>query len=184
MSGRSLGLARAVGVLLLCPLAVRPATLQQLSLDQMIDLSTEIVSGTVGATYVAQSGKTIYTHYKIQVAERFKGASNAVSDVAIPGGSLQGLRQTYPGVPTIKRGVEYLFFLWSGSSGPTQLIGLSQGLLQIGTDSTGATIAQRAAVTEAMLNSLGRPVADQPVTLQLSDLRAKVSGQAGGAQSR
>src|SRR6267378_8502474 len=43
------------------------ATLERLSLDDMIVKSTAIVRGKVTATYAALSGPIVYTHYNLQV---------------------------------------------------------------------------------------------------------------------
>ncbi|MGH8323719.1 MAG: hypothetical protein ACRETD_07990, partial [Steroidobacteraceae bacterium] len=51
------------------PLLVRATTLQQLSLDDMIQKSTAIVRARVTGTYTAARGRIIYTHYTVQVTE-------------------------------------------------------------------------------------------------------------------
>ena len=51
------------------------ATLERLSLDDMITRSTTIVRGKVTASWAAFTGSVIYTHYQIQVSEQFKGAA-------------------------------------------------------------------------------------------------------------
>ena len=64
------------------------ATLQRLSLDDMITRSTSIVRGKVTASWAAFTGSVIYTHYQIQVGEQFKGASRNSVEVMIPGGKI------------------------------------------------------------------------------------------------
>ncbi len=56
-----------------CLATAQAATLERLSLDEMIVKSTTIVRGTVTSTWTAYTGSVIYTHYKIQVSESFKG---------------------------------------------------------------------------------------------------------------
>ena len=101
--------------------------LLQMSLAQITAASTEIVQGTVTGSYTALSGKTIFTHYKIQVAERWKGAANATTDVAIPGGSFNNLRQSFAGVPVLQTGQTYLLFLMAGSQRPEPAGGIEPG---------------------------------------------------------
>src|SRR5579859_3953663 len=110
------------------------ATLQRLSLDDMIGKSTAIVRGKVASSYSAAAGPIVYTHYVVQVSERYKGGAGNTVDVAIPGGTLNGLRQTFAGTPSFNTGEEYVFFLWTGKSGVTQVIGLTQGLFAVAGD--------------------------------------------------
>ena len=150
------------------------ATLQYLSLDDMTQQSTDIVRGAFHPTYSEMRGSVVYTHYQVQVVERWKGEGNVQMDVAVPGGVSHGVQQTYAGAPTPQPGVEYVIFLWTSRSGLTQVIGLSQGLFMVSQDATGATTAQRAASTERMLNSDGSARSDVPVRFTLAQLRAMV----------
>jgi hypothetical protein len=153
------------------------ATLQQLSLDDMIAKSTAIVRGRVSASYCAFSGSVIYTHYSVQVSEQLKGSLSSTTDVAVPGGTVNNLRQTFDGAPVFHSGEEYVFFLWSGSSGPTQVVGLTQGLFAI---TPGASpddpTATRTRSAEVMLApGTGLPVKDAPLSMRLSQLRSRIS---------
>ena len=108
-------------------LSLAGATLEQLSLDDMIQKSTAIVRGSVALSRTEASGPVIYTHYIVRVTENFKGNSQGAVDVAVPGGTANNMRQTFPGSPQFKIGDDYVFFLWTGRSGLTQIIGLTQG---------------------------------------------------------
>jgi len=151
-----------------------PVTLQQLTPVQMTSASTAIVRGTVSGSYTALSGQTIFTHYTVQVTE-------TTADVALPGGALNGLRQSFPGVPVLQIGQEYLLFLWKGSKGPIQLTGLTQGALAVASNGNGQMMVSRQATGEIMLNSLGRPISDQPVRMPLETMRATVSATVGSS---
>ena len=83
---------------------LQSATLQQLSMSDLIAKSTSIVRGTVQGSYTAYSGPVIFTHYRVQVAERWKGSAGATVDVAVPGGVASGIRQTYSGAPQFQSG--------------------------------------------------------------------------------
>jgi hypothetical protein len=65
-------------------------------------------------------------------------------------------------------------FLWAGPAGSPQLTGLTQGLFNVASTKTGALIATRFKTTEQLLDSNGNAVQDQPLTLQLSELRRTV----------
>ena len=113
----------------------------------------------------------IYTHYAIQVLERWKGNAAATMDVAVPGGTVQNFRQTFPGAPTLNQNSEYVFYLWTGRSGLTQIIGLSQGLLNVEVNASGQTILARSAASEPMVDTSGKSVTDTAYSTSLSDFR-------------
>ncbi len=161
------------------------ATLQQLTLDDMIGKSTDIVRGKVSAQSASfrnlpgRSGM-IYTHYSIDVSERYK-AGAARMDVAVPGGTVQGYRQMFAGAPALKVGDEFVFFLWTSKSGLTQIIGLTQGLFSLVPDTGGKLTASRAAGSEPMLDSSGNPVTDKGIQMTLSGLKARIAAVLGKA---
>jgi len=163
----------------LLPLA--GATLEQLSLDDMIQKSTAIVRGTVTASRTEASGPIIYTHYTIRVTENFKGNSQGAVDVVVPGGTANNVRQTFAGTPQFKIGDDYVFFLWTGRSGLTQIIGLTQGLFALSPGSGDSPTATRAASREVMLEKgTGREVKDQTIVMTLADLRAHIAAVLNG----
>ena len=163
-------------------LPLQCATLERLSLDDMISKSTAIVRGKVGGSYAAFSGPVIYTHYTIQVSERFKGANADSVEVVVPGGVANNLRQSFAGAPVLNPGDEYVFFLYTGKNGLTTVVGLTQGLFSLAADPSGDPTATRNASRELMLDrSSGRPVKDETLVMRLSDLRARVAaGLKGG----
>lgn len=148
-------------------------TMQQLSADDLAVKSTAIVRGRVVDQYTAIAGPTVYTHYRIAVTETWKGAAAGTVDVALPGGTASGLRQTYPGVPQLSLGRDYLLYLWSSPSGLTMPTGFSQGIFTVvpGNDTAGLQVT-RAATAELMLDSSGRPVQDQAITMRLVEAKS------------
>jgi len=153
--------------------AASALTLQQLSLDQMTQSATAIVRARVVGTSNSLTGSTIYTHYKLQVTETWKGT--AAAEVMLPGGIANGYRQSIPGVPALTVGTEYVLFLWTSSqTGITHLIGMSQGLFYLSSQADGSTLATRPLVGELMLDANGRRVADQAINMNLTDLRTRV----------
>jgi hypothetical protein len=154
---------------------LRGATLERLSLDDMIEKSTAIVRGRISGSYAAFRGDVIYTHYKVQVAERWKGPEQAVAEVMIPGGVANGIRQTYTGVPKLTEGKEYVLFLWTGRNGVTHVIGFTQGVFELPKRNTGEQLAYRAASSETMFErGTGRAVRDEPVEMALSALSQRI----------
>jgi hypothetical protein len=158
------------------------STLQQLSLDDMIRLSTTIVHGKAQQTVSSYSGSIIYTHYKVQVSETLKGPAASQLDIAVPGGAANRFQQTFAGAPILAPGQDYVLFLWTSKSGLTQIIGLSQGLFVVSTNSAGQLMVMRGASTERMVNATGQPVSDSAMQMLLSDLRSLIHTTLGGAK--
>jgi hypothetical protein len=158
-------------------------TLQQLSLDQMSQSATAIVRARVTSSSASFTGSTIYTHYKLQTTETWKGFP--ASEVLIPGGTANGYRQSFPGVPELQTGTEYVLFLWTSSTGITQLIGLSQGIFNVAQLADGTLQVSRPQIAETILNNSGQKVADRAVQMLLNDMKSQVNRiSAGGGTNR
>lgn len=161
----------------------RATTLEQLTLDDMIQQSTAIVRARVTGSHAGMRAGNIYTYFQLQVVEKWKG--QPVTEVAVPGGVDGGIRQSVSGAPELKSGQEYVLFLWTSRSGLTQVIGLSQGLFKLSEESSqggGIAVAQRPAASELMLNRSGLPVEDHGVSMPVQDLRARVLQALGTAR--
>jgi hypothetical protein len=154
------------------------ATLQQLSLDQMTQSATTIVRAHVTGSSASFSGSTIYTHYKLQVSETWKGAPSV--EVMLPGGAAAGYRQSFPGVPTLQTGAEYVLYLWkSSTTGITHIVGLSQGVFNVTQQADGSVQVGRPKIGETILDAGGHPVIDRAIQMQLADMKTQVSAGAG-----
>jgi hypothetical protein len=155
--------------------ALAPATtLERMSVDDMIRQSTAIVRAKVAGSHAAQRGATIYTYYQFEVLETLKAGPSPVSELAVPGGMANGVRQVAAGAPALNPGQEYVIFLWTSRSGMTQVIGFSQGLFTVMQNGSGESILVRPAITDLMLDRAGRVVSDQGVSMKLSDLRSEI----------
>jgi hypothetical protein len=165
---------------------VSAATLQRLSMDEMLAKSSSIVRGTVTASWTAFTGSIVYTHYKIQVSEQFKGAASSSVEIMVPGGTVKNLHQGFSGSPLLNQGDEFVFFLWTSKTGITWITGLTQGLFTLPAGSPADATATRQPSRELTLDATtGRPVKDTALSLSLSDLRARVAASravAGGAK--
>ncbi len=168
-------------VLLIGPLQC--ATLERLSFDDMAAKSTAIVRGNVTDAWAAMTNGVLYTHYKVQVAETFKGPAQASVEIMVPGGTLNGVRQTFAGSPTLNTGDSFVLFLWtSKSSGITWIMGLTQGLFNLNSDGASDPAAVRPASRELMLDSAtGKQVKDTAMNMRLSQLRARIASALGKA---
>lgn len=160
----------------------RATTLQQLGMDDMIRQSTGIVRAKVMGSSCALRGQNIYTFYHLQILETAKASGNRAQeiDVAVPGGTVNGMRQVAVGAPELAKGSQYVVFLWTGRSGLTQIIGLSQGLFLAAQDASGRISLERPAAEEPILDKNGKPNGGQPLGLQWSDLRKRIQKDLGG----
>jgi len=180
------GVKRCVMIAMVAAAWILPlpgATLERLSLDDMIVGSTSIVRGKVTASWAAFTGSVIYTHYQVQVSEQFKGAGQNSVEVMIPGGAAKGLSQNFSGSPILNQGGEFVFFLWTSKNGITWITGLTQGLFSLAPGAAGGdAIATRSASRELMLDpNTSRPVKDIALSMNLSDLRARIAATLGAS---
>lgn len=160
---------------------LQSATLERLSLDDMIAKATLIVRGKVTGAEAAAAGPVIYTHYTVQVSERFKGQAGGSVNVTVPGGTANGLRQSFSGAPTLQRGDDFVFFLYTGRDGRTTILGLTQGLFALGAEA-GDPVSTRSASRELMLDRrTGRPVKDETMVMRLSELRSRIASGVKGS---
>ena len=170
--------------LLVCVLAAQATTVSRASFDDLVQKSTSIVRGRVTGSYSASRGSSIYTYHKIQVLERWKGLAAAQVEVQVPGGTFQGQQQNFAGTPQLTEGAEYVFFLWTGPSGATHLLGLSQGVLDVTTNAAGESIVA-GQVTDALAldSATGKATDVEPLRMKLSDFSNRVSGALKGGAS-
>jgi hypothetical protein len=94
----------------------------------------------------------------------------------VPGGVVNGVRQTYPGAPQLNIGQQYVLFLWTSPAGATYTIGFTQGVFTLSQSASGQTMAVRAPTTETILDAVtGQPVKDEPISMPLSQLGASIT---------
>lgn len=150
-------------------------TLEKLTFDEMVANSTSIVRGRIALSNVRQHGAIYYSHYKVQVAEQFKGPAAKMIDVVLPGGTIGRSQQTFSGVPTFPADSELVLFLWTSKSGLTHIIGLSQGIFQVTKDAKGNTVFSREAIREGLVNSrTGRAAADEGMRFSATEFSVRV----------
>ena len=155
------------------------ATLELLSLNDLISKSTTIVQAQVTGSSASYSGTVIYTHYKVSVLAQSKGPTQSTIDVQVPGGTANGIRQTYPGVPQLITGQQYVLFLWTSSKGATYPMGFTQGVFNLLQDASGNVTAGQMPTTETILApGAGQVVKSQPIGMPLTQLISAIA--AGG----
>ena len=185
-SALPLSVKRYAWLAVLLVFGIRPlpcATLQQLSMDNMIAQSTAIVRGTVVDSWAARTGSIIYTHYKIQVSENFKGPRQSSVEIVVAGGVVNNLSQSFSGSPKLNKGDQFVFFLWTSRAGLTQIMGLTQGLFAIAPGASTDPMATRAATRELMLDpKTAQPVKDAVLSMRLSDLRSRIANTLQASQ--
>jgi hypothetical protein len=182
---RSIWLGLAALATALVPLGA--TTLIQLSLNDLIKLSSGIVRAKVTGVHTDYGGSDIFTYYQLLVSEDWRASGLTPTtptqiQVAVPGGVVRGVRQTVAGAPPMVVGQEYVVFLWTSRSGLTQVIGLSQGLFQVQADANGNPVLVRPATGEAVVDKNGNSVTDQALTISLAALRAQARSTLGVTQ--
>jgi len=152
---------------------VLATTLERMTVETMVEKSTSIVRGTVIDTTTVQSGRMIYTVYKVKIAEMVKGAKpGATVEVYVPGGVYGREKLSIAGSPVLSAGSEYVVFLWLSPRGVNQVIGLGQGVFDVKTES-GTKMLSRGPVDATFVTSNGAPAEDHGMRLSLSSLRSK-----------
>jgi hypothetical protein len=156
------------------------ATLEQLSLNDLISRSTLIVQAKVTASNAAYTGATIYTHYKVTVLQQWKGSAQTTIDVQVPGGTANGMRQIVPGAPQLVAGQPYVLFLWTSHKGAISTLGFTEGVFNLLQDASGNITASQMPTTETVLSlKTGQPVNSPPISMPLAQLVAAITAGVG-----
>lgn len=172
-----------LSILLIAGGLVRAATLEQLSLDEMVRQSTAIVRAKAGQSRSIRAGALIYTLVDVEVLDQWKGERVTRREIALPGGQIGGFSQHFGGVPLLTTGQEFVAFLWTGPSGRTQILGLSQGFFEVIRDARGQILIHRKPTADLMLApESATPVPYDDIEMPLEALVAKIGSAlaAGG----
>lgn len=159
---------------LLAAISLPGTTLEKLSMDQLIERSTAIVRGTVLDAYPMQRGSVIYTTYRVRVSQTLKGAAPSTIEISVPGGQMNGVRQSFSGSPTLDRGVEYVVFVWTSRSGINHTLGLAQGVFDVKPGANGALMLSRGVIDAQMLDANGVQTEDSGAKISLARLLERV----------
>lgn len=157
------------------------ATLELLSLNDLITKSTMIVQGQVTGSSAAYSGSVIYTHYKINVVQQWKGVKQTTIDVRAPGGTANGVRQTYAGAPRLVAGQQYVLFLWTSTTHAVSTMGFTQGVFDLSNGSDGQPMVTQEPTTETVLEPrTGRVVKPDGIRMPLAQLVSSIAAAGSG----
>ncbi len=162
------------------------ATLEQLSLDEMVQQSSAIVLAKAAQSHSIRAGSLIYTMVEVEVLDQWKGERVSRREIALPGGQIGGFHQRFDGVPVLRPGQEFVAFLWTGPSGRTQLMGLSQGFFDVSRDAKGHVLVHRKPTSDLMFSAgSSNPVSPAAVDMPLEDLVAQIrAALAAGGPSK
>jgi hypothetical protein len=151
-------------------------TLEKLTFEEMTAKATQIVRGRIALSSVRQHGAIYYSHYTVQVSEQYKGTAAKSIDVVLPGGTIGRSQQTFSGVPSFPANTELVLFLWTSKAGLTHIIGLTQGIFQVSTDSAGQTIFSRESIRDGMIDGrTGRQATDDGLRFTAREFSTRVS---------
>jgi hypothetical protein len=168
--------------LLVLAVSAFAATLEKLTLDQMAQQATVIVRGRITGCATEMRGPVIYTRCAVAVTETWKGSAAQKVDFVVPGGTFQGLSQTFSGSPKFNADEQFVLFLWVGRSGIPQIIGLSQGVFSVTTSDKGQITVKKEASSEVMLDARGNQVRDEAISMGVGELRSRVRQALGAAR--
>lgn len=160
-------------VVLVACVPMGAATLEHLTIEDMAQQATAIVRGQVGEAHADRFGALVYTLHAVEVQKQWTGESIANLEVAIPGGTYQGLTYRFGGTPELAPGTEYVLFLWTGPSGRTQIVGLSQGVFKVIESPDGPQVVRNpVGGTSFVANS--ESAGGERIQMSLTELAARV----------
>lgn len=149
------------------------ATLERLTIEEMAQQATAVVRGRVGEAHAARFGALVYTMHGFEAEEQWKGAPVSELEVAVLGGTYEGVTYSFGGTPELKAGDEYVLFLWTGPSGRTQIVGLSQGVFRVVRGADGASVLRTEAEDSVFAGEDGAQQS-QALETKLGELAARV----------
>jgi hypothetical protein len=90
------------------------------SVEEVARASDAVLRGTVerSRTWKSEDGLRIYTTYDVRTRTVLRGQAPAVARVVVPGGALEGLRQSVDAAPTLAMGEDVVLFLHRDASSP------------------------------------------------------------------
>ena len=105
----------------------------ELSIDQLIDASEEIVKGTVVATWTERDPKTqmLWTHAQIEIEESFRGDATEILIIEQPGGTWGSTDLIVEGIARFSEGETGYFFVEYLASDRYVPVGMFQGKFNI-----------------------------------------------------
>ena len=105
----------------------------ELTMDQLIDASEEIVKGTIVATWTEQDPKTqmLWTHAQIEIEQSFRGEAKEILVIEQPGGNWGSTDLVVEGVARFSEGETGYFFVEYLPSDRYVPVGMFQGKFNV-----------------------------------------------------
>ena len=105
----------------------------ELSVDQLIDASEEIIKGTVVATWTERDSKTqmLWIHAQIEIEESFRGTAKEILIIEQPGGTWGSTDLIVEGTARFSEGETGYFFVEHLASDRYVPVGMFQGKFNI-----------------------------------------------------
>ena len=178
----------AIGFLLtlfVAGLGVARASATTMSLEQLVQASTDIVRGQVAGqeSRYNETNTQIVTFTTIVVGERIKGQAPATVVVEQPGGTVGNIRSDVAGTVRFHEGGDYLLFLEPARLNASRrlVVGMMQGAYRIYRDATtneDRVIQPSSKPVERDETRASEPAADPPAgaeTIPLNQFRQRLS---------
>lgn len=117
------------------------ATVRRFDLEEMVETAERVFLGTCLSVQCERALSGISTRVVFRATERIKGTFDSDTVVLrLPGGVLNGVRCTIPGMPSFEPGEEVVAFLTvEDAEGYPWVVGLSQGKFSVITDPASQT---------------------------------------------
>lgn len=122
-------------------------TLQEMSLDAIVDSSEAIVMGEAVSSRVVNTESGVYTLTDFQVSETLSGSAPSTVTVSVPGGSYEtasGFRvgEVIAGAPQLLPGRKAVLFLErDAATGEMCVVGFSQGQMSVASGPNGIVLS-------------------------------------------
>ncbi len=149
---RSWKLTTVFAVAVLAATTLHATTLTPMSLRDMAVDADVIVHGTCVGLHPQRVGRSVVTMATIEVADTLKGNTTRKVTVALPGGVVPNnpvpVAIVYPGAPKLVVGEEAVLFFTRGQANDPafQVVGFSQGKVDVLTDARGYKVVRAPAV--------------------------------------
>lgn len=135
---------------------LRASVVVPMSLTQLVDEAALVVDGTVEDVRVGNGPSGPERMVQVRVADRWKGAADAVVYVRLAGGRLGRTETRVLGVPEVDPGDRRVWFLVPHPRGGYSVLGLHQGALPATTGPDGVTRVLAPGIDTAARGSVTR----------------------------
>ncbi len=152
------------------------ASVEKLTLGQMVKMSPRIVVGTVTDVSSAwnENHTQVFTTVTVDVSESLKGSASGAITFQQVGGVVGDIRVSVPGFPVFRKGSELLLFLNNDPSGHIPTVGLGQGKFDVFVDDrTGEKMVANDVLGLEMLDA-GKLTEASTMRMSLSSMKESI----------